>query len=207
MKHYKYKLDHDLGLAPNPFGGYCTLAVCKSQIRKSRYMECGSWVFGLANKKLRDYYRRLIFCMRVEEKLRFEEYWSDPRFQYKKVVENGSLPQLYGDNIYHKDTKANKWIQENSAHSFDNGITNEEHRDTDLSGEFVLISKNFYYWGRNAIIIPDEFYDVICTDTRDRECVKQEKRIDDFVHWLHEQGFQKGILYGDPISWIPEYGI
>lgn len=37
--------------------------------------------------------------------------------------------------------------------------------------------------------------------------MKQENRIDNFIHWLHELGFQKGILYGDPINWIQEYGI
>ncbi|HCD3629949.1 TPA: hypothetical protein NBO47_003868, partial [Klebsiella pneumoniae] len=26
MKHFTYKIDHDFGLAPNPFWGYCTLA-------------------------------------------------------------------------------------------------------------------------------------------------------------------------------------
>ena len=26
MKNFSYKIEHDFGLAPNPFGGYCTLA-------------------------------------------------------------------------------------------------------------------------------------------------------------------------------------
>lgn len=36
MRNFSYKIEHDFGLAPNPFGGYCTLAVCKSSIRSNK---------------------------------------------------------------------------------------------------------------------------------------------------------------------------
>ncbi len=28
---YVYKVDHDVGMNPNPFGEYCTLAYCKGR--------------------------------------------------------------------------------------------------------------------------------------------------------------------------------
>ena len=32
---YTYKVDHDLGINPNPFGAFCTLAYCKGGMRDS----------------------------------------------------------------------------------------------------------------------------------------------------------------------------
>jgi hypothetical protein len=99
MTYFSYKIEHDYGLAPNPFGGYCTLAVCKPTIRNNRNLEIGDWIIGTGSAKLHKLHH-LIFAMRLEEKITMEEYWSDPRFQYKKPVINGSLVQMYGDNFY-----------------------------------------------------------------------------------------------------------
>lgn len=86
--NFSYKLDHDFGLAPNPFWNYCTLGVCKSQIRNNRNLQIGSWIFGLGSRKL-NRENHLIYAMQVEEKLTFQEYWTDIRFQNKKPTEHG----------------------------------------------------------------------------------------------------------------------
>ena len=52
MKIYSYKIDHDFGLAPNPFGQYCTVAVCKPDIRKSKNLKIGDWIIGTGSKSL-----------------------------------------------------------------------------------------------------------------------------------------------------------
>jgi hypothetical protein len=200
MRNFTYKIDHDYGLAPNPFGGFCTLAVCKSDIRKNKNLEVGSWVFGTGAKSVgAQYFQKLIFCMKVEEKLTFNDYWNDNRFQYKKPIVNGSLLQMYGDNFYHQDEKGN-WIQENSAHSLKNGTPNEIHLIRDTGGTFVLISRNFYYFGENAITIPEEFLPAICTNARNMAFAKPQETVEAFIVWL-QSNYEKGILYGDPISW------
>lgn len=200
MRNFTYKIDHDYGLAPNPFGGFCTLAVCKSDIRKNKNLEVGSWVFGTGAKSVgAQYFQKLIFCMKVEEKLTFNDYWNDIRFQYKKPIVNGSLLQMYGDNFYHQDERGN-WIQENSAHSLKNGTPNEIHLIRDTGGTFVLISKNFYYFGENAITIPEEFLSAICTNARNMAFAKPQETVDACIAWL-QSNYEKGILYGDPISW------
>ncbi len=200
MRNFKYKIDHDYGLAPNPFGGFCTLAVCKSDIRKNRNLEIGSWVFGIGAKSVGlQYFQKLIFCMKVEEKITFNEYWNDPRFQYKKPIVNGSLVQMYGDNFYHQDEN-NDWIQENSAHSLKDGTPNKTHLTRDTGGEFVLISKNFYYFGEEAITIPAEFAPVICTNARNMAFAQPQEVVDEFIQWL-SNNYEKGIIHGDPISW------
>lgn len=93
MRNFSYKIEHDFGLAPNPFGGYCTLAVCKSSIRSNKGLEVGSWIIGTGSKKLKNA-NKLIYAMQVGEKLTFNEYWNDPRFQYKKPIINGTLVQM-----------------------------------------------------------------------------------------------------------------
>ena len=200
--NFKYKIEHDFGLAPNPFHGYCTLAVCKSSIRQNKNLETGSWIFGTGCKKvsgMKGYFQKLIFCMKVEEKLTFNEYWIDSRFQCKKPVINGSLVKMYGDNIYHQESNG-KWIQENSAHSINDNTPNIKHLKKDIDGKYILISKNFYYFGKRAIQIPTEFKELICTYGRNWAFTNSNELIENFIVWL-QNNYQKGIIYDDPISW------
>ncbi len=198
MKIFSYKMEHDYGLAPNPFGKYCTIAVCKSGIRKNKNIEVGDWVIGTGSIAL-DNLHHLIYAMQVEEKLPIQDYWDDSRFEYKKPKLNGSLVQLYGDNIYHCKDNSEEWIQENGAHSFEGGAINEEHLKRDVGGRYVLISKVFYYFGNASIPIPKAYHEV-CAKYRPMiwrkipEVVRSE-----FVCWLTEH-FTVGI-HGDPINW------
>lgn len=202
MGYYSYKIEHDFGLAPNPFGEYCTLAICKSGLRKSKNLNIGDWIFGAGSKALK-IENHLIYAMQVEEKIGFNDYWKDPRFQYKKPVLNGSLVQLYGDNIYHTDEETQEWIQEDSAHSLDNGVANAGHMSSDLAGEFVLISKKFYYFGDHAVKIPDEFQEVFTLSRAVKGPSIPEDIAKRFVQWI-TQNYSEGIL-GDPISWKKYY--
>ncbi|NIF07101.1 hypothetical protein F3J23_16815 [Chryseobacterium sp. Tr-659] len=199
MKIYSYVVDHDLGLAPNPFGNYCTLAVCKPNIRKSKKLNIGDWIVGTGSKALeniakRPYISYLIYAMKITEIIPFESYWEDPRFQYKKPTVNGSLVTMYGDNFYHK--VGDKWIQENSAHSNSNGSVNDKHLKTDIEGKNVLISDSFYYFGNNALKIPNEFLEACHTGIGQK--IVPESITDKFIEWLinHKKG-----INGDPINW------
>lgn len=195
MNYFSYKLDHDYGLAPNPFGEYCTLAVCKPSIRNNKTLEVGDWIIGTGSKKLRKLHH-LIFAMKLEEKISFDQYWVDERFQYKKPIPNGSLVQMYGDNFYHSDPDTGKWKQETSAHSV---IDKQAHMENDLSGLNVLVSKKFYYFGNKSPLIPREFWD-ICNEGRNIKSKSINPNIaNSFIKWL-EENFNVGIK-GDPINW------
>ena len=194
MKFYSYKLDHDYGLAPNPFGKYCTLAVCKPSIRSNSKLQRGDWVIGTGSVRMKKLHH-LIYTMQVDEILSFEKYWKDDRFQYKKPVINGSLVQMYGDNFYHKDSSDN-WVQEKSAHSI---IDKEKHKNNDLSGEHVLISTKFYYLGENSVLIPDKLQGVCC-EARDMMYKSISDELGkDFLKWVQDN-FDMGIN-GDPTDW------
>jgi hypothetical protein len=197
MNFFSYKMDHDYGLAPNPFGEYCTLAVCKPSIRANKNLSLRDWVLGTGSKAL-GFENHLIYAMQIGETLTFDEYWEDERFQYKKPVLNGSLVQLYGDNIYHTDKTTGNWVQENSAHSEKNGLINEKHLSSDTNGQNVLISKTFFYLGDQAKQIPDQFLE-ICNQGRNMKYNIHEKFGKNFIEWI-KSNFNLGIN-GDPISW------
>lgn len=197
MNCFSYKIEHDYGLAPNPFHGYCTLAVCKSQIRNNKQLKIGDWVIGAGSKSLNNF-GTIIFAMHLEEKLTFNEYWNDKRFASKKPIVNGSLTQMYGDNFYHQENE--KWIQEDSAHSLDDGI-NERHQDRDTGGEYVLISKEFYYFGHNSLKIPEEYIKISPAGNARSFQYKNipETVKNGFIDWLTRS--QSIGIHGDPISW------
>ena len=90
-------MDHDYGFAPNPFHGVLSLATCKgSQLRNNGNLEIGDWVIGLGSVAMGNL-GKIIYAMQLEEKITFDQYWEDPRFQNKKPVINGTLVQMYGD--------------------------------------------------------------------------------------------------------------
>jgi hypothetical protein len=95
--------------------------------------------------------------MRVTEVLTFEEYWQDQRFMNKRPNLRGSHKQWFGDNIYHRNPRTGRWIQENSHHSRDAGRPFKVNLDHDTQTDRVLISDDFVYYGGSAINIPAPF--------------------------------------------------
>ncbi|MBE0516839.1 MAG: hypothetical protein IBX41_05540 [Methanophagales archaeon] len=149
MRLYSYVVRADSGFAPNPFWGYCTLACCKPVIR--RIAEEGDWIVGCGSvgNAGND---KLIYAMKVTEKLTFEQYAEDKRFKNKNP--HHGLIEERGDNIYYKN-KDGKWIQRRSYHR--KGLEeNKNNKDKDLEGKYVLISNHYFYFGKNAKILPEE---------------------------------------------------
>jgi len=201
---YSYKITRDYGFAPNPFGQYCTLANCKPKVRKQA--KIGSWIIGCGSKGLNNLHH-IIYVMQVNEKLSYNRYWNDRRFQYKKPILNGSTTQIHGDNIYYFNPDTHLWYQADSHHSLEGGLENEGNRKTDTGGQYVLISDNFYYFGRKHFLVPDEFKSVTC-GRWDRDFISNkipDKTGKEFIEWLG-LNFDKGI-HGKPISWEAKYGI
>ncbi len=104
MKLFSYVVDHDNGFAPNPYYGVCTLAHCKFGANgKKNVVELaqkGDWVIGTGGRGKKSVgHGKLIYAMRVDEKLSLKQYYHDPRFQKKKRKKNGSYRQGQGDNL------------------------------------------------------------------------------------------------------------
>ena len=153
MRLFSYIVARDYGFAPNPFYGYCTLATCKPGIRSSA--DIGDWVIGTGAKTKYGLSGHLMDAMKVEEVLEFDAYWTDPRFRCKRPVLNGSLKQVYGDNIYHRES--GRWVQVDSHHSLDSGRQNQRNIIRDTSANRVLIARKFVYFGSTAPVIAKRF--------------------------------------------------
>ena len=201
MDIYCYKIVRDYGFAPNPFFGICTLATCKWEIRK--YAQIGSWIAGFGGKGtiVPD---KLIYLMHVDDAMTFDEYWNSAEFQKKKPAFDSSLKVCYGDNIYHHKQDGS-WAQENSHHSKEDGI-NEVNLKKDTKANRVLISRTYWYFGREALIIPKQFKKLI-PHSRDYERHYSDQlnfKWENFHCWI-QTSYEMG-QHGLPCDWKKNKG-
>lgn len=158
MRLFIYLITADDGFAPNPFYGYCTLATCKPGIRS--HAKEGEWVIGLGSPTLskkagKDVgIDKIIYTMKIDEVLTWREYSVDPRFKVKipRYSQDEDNPvEEKGDNVYYCHNGI--WYGRPSFHYEKLNLMKR-----DLDGKNVLISKDFYYFGRSAIKIPDDIF-------------------------------------------------
>jgi Nucleotide modification associated domain 2 len=199
VRLFSYKVRYDIGFAPNPFHGACTLATCKPGIRKTA--EVGDWVVGVGSITA-SRAGHLVYAMEVEEKLTFDGYWADPRFQLKKAERRGSLKYRYGDNVYHRGADG-KWRQSDCRHSSAAGEPNADHIRRDTRADAVLIASRFTYWGGEGPKLPGKFTNWDGVDLSDpgRDYTYKAyppEMVEAFVAWASQlpTGYQ-----GPPADW------
>jgi hypothetical protein len=89
-KLFSYVVDHDCGIAPDPADDYCTLAKCKFKGRGGRrniaeLAREGDWIVGTGGvKKVSAGHGKIVYAMRVDEKLPLARYYEDKRFKGRK---------------------------------------------------------------------------------------------------------------------------
>jgi hypothetical protein len=148
---FTYIVRHDTGLAPNPFWGWCTLAVCTPNHQGSR-VQAGDWIAGFSEKRLG---YRLIYAMEVEERIHMNDYFADPRFAPKKPRPDGTWEQRCGDNFYSLDP-GGVWRQHpNELH------VGAEFLRRDTKHPFVFAGRRFWYLGSKAAPIPTELLPLV----------------------------------------------
>ena len=188
---FSYIIPIDDGAAPNPFWGMCTLAICKPRIREKATV--GDWIAGLGSTKAPsgDLSGRLVYAMRVEEAISLRDY--DARARAGGIpripnINSNSLQDRLGDCIY--DFSAGEPVQRPSVHGPANMAT-------DLSGKNALISSDFYYFGRNAIMLPEDLRPIVHQGQGHRR-PSNEPYVDRFVSWIRNSGFDNGQVHGPP---------
>lgn len=196
MKLSYYIVTRDYGFAPNPFYGFCTLATCKATLRK--HAEIGDLVVGMGSASKSSLNKgKMIYAMQVDKIITFDEYWNDVSFQVKKPIMNGSLQQMYGDNIYH--TVGNEEIEQlDSHHSLEGGEPNMHNLIRDTGGEKVLISNRFWYFGKNAVQVPEHLSRLGDAGRGYTNILEHENKqfIDEFIRWISQ--FDCNQLMGYP---------
>jgi Nucleotide modification associated domain 2 len=95
---FSYVVDHDLGFAPNPYDGYCTLVHCKFKGKSSHrniveIAEKGDWIIGTGGKgKDSAGHGQIIYLMRIDRKNpKFHDYLANKGFQKRSdCIDYGS---------------------------------------------------------------------------------------------------------------------
>jgi hypothetical protein len=170
-KLFSYVVDHDQGYAPNPEGGFCTLAKCKYGTVKSKngsirrniveLTEEGDWIAGTGGADIQKTagHGKLIFAMRVDEKIPLEEY-----------------------------CQGNEGSRIDASH------------DIPEKDRLALMSYHFFYFGQNAIDvseIPRKHLDHPFEKTGPgHRCDFTEEFVEDFARWL-KATFKVGV-HGPP---------
>lgn len=186
MKLCSYTVVQDTGIAPNPFWGFCTLALCTPN-KKNYNLQKDDWIVGLLAKE-RD--NRLLYAMKVSEILDFDEYYHDKRFKEKIPNPNGNRKEQYGDNMYYKNN-AGGWEQvecKGHPHYGKDALI----KDTKIGK--VFIAKKFYYFGDKAEEVPQKYKYLI---SRWVKYTRNKAEVDDFISWLTNTNHKTGI-HGAP---------
>ena len=195
-KLLSYVVVRDYGFAPNQFYGFCTLATCMPDVRKGAAI--GDWVVG-TRSKTKWKRRQIVYAMRVEEAMSFEQYWQDLRFRQKRPNLRASLKRAFGGNIYHWDSDTEQWQQMDSHHSYEYGEQNSANIEHDTRIDRVLISEDFAYWGGNGPILPEFEGQDICKEGRGHKANFPAEVVEAFVNWFRNLG-DTGYC-GDPLDW------
>lgn len=190
-KIISYVVASDTGLAPNVTSGVCTLTVCKPVIRK--ISEPGDLIIGMSTAE--DGRNKVIYAMLVQEKLPYDRYFEDPRFQSKKP---DSDPR--GDNFFTKTNGRLSLAFDNAAH-----FGKDEAIQRDLNAPVSVISSRFWYFGQNAPLLPPELQDTRISlpgnSRRGHRIIKNQAQILNFTEWLNR--WPPGI-HGAPRDMTPE---
>jgi hypothetical protein len=125
-----------------------------------------------------------VFAMRVSEIVTYNEYWTNPIYLDKKPVRNGSCRMMVGDNIYFLDSKNKKWNQADSHHSNADGSINLDNLNRDTQSNKVLVSRHFYYFGKNAPFVPVDIISAIKFKNRIGHYVYKNNECSVLTDWL-----------------------
>ncbi len=192
MRLFSYILRFDTGSAPNPFHGICTLAICKPRIRS--VAQPGDWVAGVGSVNARsgDYSGRLVYAMKVEACINLADYDRRAESEWPLKIPDHKSPDLarrLGDCIYSFSIGCEP-VQRNGVHG-------EANIATDLRGRNVLLSRHFYYFGREAISIPSDLRS-ICPTTRGHRSNANAPYAELFEEWITSSGYGVGNVHGWP---------
>ncbi|MDD6763408.1 MAG: hypothetical protein PUD92_07270 [Clostridiales bacterium] len=162
---YVYAMTNDSGLAPCVENGILTLACCKGGKNGGMRRKAANdlkekndvWILGLCGKRLAgDNANKVympVYLAKLSEAVCMKKYYSTP--EYRKRADGRVYKVVNGEL---KPTKCNPH--------------NDNEREKDIGGKYVLISENFTYWGD--------------------ECGKSGKEIKEAFPYIFESDTDKG---------------
>jgi Nucleotide modification associated domain 2 len=181
-----YVLTHDSGLAPNPFWGWCTLAVCTPN-RQGARLQPSDFIAGFSPLAAGN---RLIYMMEVAERIHMNSYYHDKRFLAKRPNLQGSWQERCGDNFYSHEANG-KWKQHRNR--FHLGA---DYLAKDTRRPFVFVSQRFWYFGQLAPHVPRQFHCLV--GARGIRVAHPPKLVQEFTTWV-SSSYEPGVR-GQPAS-------
>jgi len=183
-KIYAYVLKIDDGAAPNPYGGVCTLTICKPVIR--RKSSIGDWVIGtgskntkLSNGTIHDFSNYLVYAMKITDKMYFKKYdeWCKENLPIK-------IPKFYSNNIIEQRGDCIYDFSEFPP-KIRPSVHDERNRETDVGGKYSLLSTHFYYFGEEPIILPNDLQ-IFVKGNQGHLVFEDKEIIDRFEYWIKQ---------------------
>lgn len=175
MDLFSYVIVEDSGFAPNPFGGFLTLACCKQRIRT--VASVGDYIIGTGSSRTVGT-TKLVYAGEISEVVTMEDYGKLAKFKIKQPSESGPWWKRLGDSIYAKTE--GRWKQHaNLSHG-----TNR--MELDLSGKNILICKRFWYFGDHPEEIPTQFHEFIKKGPAHKR-IQETPLVKQFLAWLNKK--------------------
>jgi hypothetical protein len=152
QRMYSYVVEHDYGVSPNPYDGFCTLAFCKFSeggVKRNvvEMAQVGDWIVGTGgNSKLSAGHGKLVYAMRVTEKVTLQDYFRDPRFKRRAGNEMhlaGSTERyaLVSDHFFYFGRNAPKFQKRHLDYPIEK--RGRAHLSRSFSGELIA---DFIAW-------------------------------------------------------------
>jgi len=201
MRLFSYKLTHDGGFAPNPFWGFLTIATCKPGFRRSK--RTGDWIAGFTSEKLCGDavgQERLVFLMKVDEKIPLADYFNGRRFR-RKIPKMSARKEIHraGDNIYRPLSSAP--AATNDFEQLPNPHHSVDQKSKDIGGQNVLIAAEYVYFGRDPLTIPPHLRpDIPTGQSANGNRTHDGKRADKFIKFVMRKGAGRRI-HAPPHKW------
>ena len=192
---FSYVVRFDKGSAPNPFGGICTLNICKPVIRRSA--KINDWIVGIASN---EYFSvsKVIYAMEITEVKTMSEY--DDYCKRELVIKIPkpnpiNIIEFIGDSIYDYSN------MNNNLPGLRNGVHDINNRNHDLSGVNCLLSENYYYFGNEAVELPSNLEKIVKRGQA-HQSNANAKFFDDFLLWIKQFKTYHNSDKAYPNEWI-----
>ncbi len=167
-----YVVRYDTGLAPNPFHGWCTVAVCTPN-HQGANLRSGDWMCGFLPK---EHEYRLVYLMQIEQRIHLNDYFHDCRFSAKRPDLGGNWISRCGDNFYSLASDRS-WIRHPNLYH-----TTRESLTKDTRNPYVFVGQRFWYFGENAVSLLQSYREL--AGGRGIRVNHRWRTVESFIDWV-----------------------
>lgn len=191
---FSYVLVSDTGFAPavDKRGRFLTLCTCMMRIRKKARM--GDWLLGTVGKKLSRKgcgselnFKKVVYLAEVTENpVTFGQYCDDADYANQKDrVYSLKAGSLFCDGPYNNGYYSTR----------ENRHRESEVRLKDTETPIALVSKNFYYFGREPLALLPQFSEKFVSH---RYSVFDSPAVDDIIGYASQEWHEYKNVWNEP---------